>query len=258
MAEDTDKVPEPEPEVKEPVDIQPAPVAPEPKEIKAKEPEPEPQPEPKPAATTHEPDWRDKRIDVLTAKLREAQSRITEPPPPPTNQPLTEAEVERRADIRARQLAAVNQFNRDCNNAVEEGRAKFPETFDVRTAQLKRLADANDPQSVSQYNSMLVAALATGKAPEILHVLGGDLNEAMRVMNLPPTAQAIELAKLSMKGEEVLSAAPKPITPIGRKEPQNTEISPDDPTKADNLGIKEWMRRRNAQVEAREPRRGRA
>lgn len=100
------------------------------------------------------------------------------------------------------------------------------------------------------YNSFLMAALETGEAPKLIAALGANPDEAARVMALPPAKMAVELTRMSLKEPQEISQAPKPIRPIATTAGQNrSPINPDDPSRADQLDLKEWMRRREAQVQ---------
>jgi hypothetical protein len=207
------------------------------------------QPEAQPPAPS---DWRDKRIATLTRRLREMQERQGQPeakqseakPPLQMDQALI--------DQRAREIAAINDFNRRCDEAALSGRAQFGEAeFNGRIANLQKLSDPTDAASVQAYNSLLMAALEVGDPEKILFELGSDLNEAQRILGMTPTKMAVELTKRAAKMPTQVSAAPKPITPIGARTASHEPIEPDDPTKSDHLSTAEWMRRREAQLTSR-------
>ena len=203
-----------------------------------------PKPEPKPE------DWRDKRIAQLTAKLKDAQAKPKPEDKPKPEGGESEAEINARAEQLAAQRVALDSFNKACAEAAEKGRAEFPD-FQSRVNELSRLVDRNDPASVGAYNEFIVAALETGEAPKIIHALGGDLNEAARILSLPPIKRAVELTRLAAKTPAEISKTPKPITPVGSKGPAHTAIDPTDPERADGLSIDAWMARRNEQIKAR-------
>jgi hypothetical protein len=118
--------------------------------------------------------------------------------------------------------------------------------------ELRKLADPNDPISMATYNGFLAAALETGEAPKLIYALGSDLNEANRILSLPPLKMAVELTKLAAKPEQQISKASKPITPLNGRGVAHEAVDPTDPTRADALSTKAWMERRNAQLAARE------
>ena len=62
------------------------------------------------------------------------------------------------------------------------------------------------------------AAFETGSAPEVLHHLGQDTEEASRIAALPPLKMAVEVAKLagrlSAPKSTPISKAPAPVKPV--------------------------------------------
>lgn len=215
-------------------------------------------------------DWRDRRIGELTARTRELRAeleRIKGQAPangqaqapgqpqggfdqPPPNQWTIDAQIEQRAQM----LAANQEFNRRCNEVAEAGRRVYPD-FDLRVSKLVGLVDPNDPQGISSYNSFINAALETGEASKIIHALGGDLNEASRILSLNSVRQAVELTRLAARPMNELSGAPRPINPAATAaQAARSTTSPDDPG-SDNISTEEWMRRREEQINARNVRR---
>jgi hypothetical protein len=156
-----------------------------------------------------------------------------------------DAEVNRRAAA----IAAQNEFNRSCNETAAAGRQQFPD-FDTRVAELVKTIDQKDPSQVSAYNSFLAAAIETGEGPKLIHALGGDLNEASRIMALSPVKMAIELTKLAT-GATPMTRAPKPVTPVGSRGTSHEAIDASDPERSDKLDTATWMRRREAELAAK-------
>jgi hypothetical protein len=194
-------------------------------------------------------DWRDKRISQLTAKLREAEGKVAAAGQQ-QNPGETQAQFDARVREEAQRLSQVESFNAKCTEAVDTGRKEF-ENFDGRVAELKRLA--TDPDSSTAYTNLIAATLETGEAPKLIHLLGGDLNEAARIMNLSPVKMGIELAKLAAKEPEQMSEASKPIRALGSAA-LHTAIDPADPERSDRLTTAQFMERRNAQIEAQRKR----
>lgn len=233
------------------VETKPVEVVVEPVEIKPEaEAKPGALPE-KSVATLAKPvkDWRDDRIAVLTARLAEAKkAALPVEPKTPAAAGTSEEEINRRveaeAQTRAQVLAAQAAFNAEANGVVEKGRGEFTD-FDERVTELRKL---QDPTSQVAYENMIRAAIETGEGPKLIHALGGDLNEASRIMGLSPTKMAVELTKIAVGVPGKLSAVPKPITPVGGRTAPHTTIDPTDPTRADNLSTAEWMARRQAQL----------
>lgn len=237
-------------------------------------------PAPAPSEQTHtseqqppRTDWRDRRIGELTARTREMRAELErlraiagqgqqppngqQPPPnpPPYNGgPPNQVEIDRQIQERAAILAANQEFNRRCNEVAETGRRDYPD-FDTAVSKLVGLVDGNDPVGVANYNSFLTAAMETGEAPKILHALGGDLNEASRILSLNPVRMAVELTRMASRPVQEISRAPRPINPASTAaQAQRTSTSPDDPG-SDQMSTAEWMRRREEQIAARNVRR---
>jgi len=227
-----------------------------------------PQPEPAAAPRT---DWKDRRIGELTARTRElraelerlragqpAQNGAASQPRMPNGQygamPPDQGEINRQIEELANIKAANQEFNRRCNEVAEVGRRAYPD-FDLQVSRLVGLVDSNDPQGVQGYNAFLNAALETGEASKIIHALGGDLNEASRILSLNPVRMAVELTRMAEKPVRELSSAPRPLNPAATNgQAQRTSASPDDPG-SDNMSTAEWMRRREEQLQTRNTRR---
>ena len=231
--------------------------------------QPEPQPEP-PQVT----DWRDRRIGEQQQRLRERNARIAEleaqlsayagtaqqgyqpngaaPAPNYGSQPV--GDIQQRINEAAAQMAAAAEFTRRCNEVADSGR-KVYQNFDNRVQRLTGLVDSNDAQQVAQYNAFLTAAMETGQADKLIYELGGDLNEASRIMALSPVKMAVELTKMSTRPPTDASGAPRPLSPVASASQANrTTIAPDDAEGADALSTEEWMRRREEQVQGRRQR----
>lgn len=201
------------------------------------------EPEPKAVATS---DWRDRRIAKLTAQLREAQAGKT---PATTAAPAVGTpEFDTAVEVEAARRTTLAQFNSDCERVAAQGRKDFPD-FESRVGALAQLVDQADPRSVAGYADFISAAIETGEGAKVIHGLGADLNEAERILALPPIKMAIELAKLAAKADAPdLSRVPKPPTPVGNRGASHTSIDPRDKDRADHLSTAEWMARREAQI----------
>lgn len=199
-------------------------------------------------------DWRDDRIAKLAAdkaKLAAELAKFQKAPPGEAKEPpagLTEEEVDRRANERAQAIADRAAFNSACNEAAKAGRKDFPD-FDASVKALTTVVDRTDAAELARYDEFLASALETGEAPKIIYTLGRDPGEYLRIMELSPVKRAQELALLAGADAKQVSGLPKPITPLSGQKAGGSEISPDDPTKADKLSSAEWHKRRNAQLE---------
>lgn len=210
-------------------------------------------------------DWRDRRIGEQQQRIRELRAQLeqfqrttvpqTPGAPPPAQEihgqpPPSQAEIDRQINERAYALAQQQEFNRRCNEVADAGRTQYAD-FDVRVGKLVGLVDGNDPQAVANYNQFLSAALETGEASRLIHALGGDLDEASRILGLTPIRMAVELTKMASRPPSEMSNAPRPLNPIASQGVNNrATFGADDPS-SDNLSTEEWMRRRNEQIAAR-------
>jgi hypothetical protein len=176
-------------------------------------------------------------------------------PPAPSSIPSFTAEAIER---RAAELAAQHDFDRRCDEVAISGRTSFPD-FDTQVGNLVRLVDRADPASNAAYANFLTAAMETGAAPQLLHDLGQNLNEASRILAMKPVAMGVALAKLASSADTQspaastgsVSGAPRPLTPVGGRGSNKELIHPDDTSRADSLSTAEWMARRADQIRAR-------
>lgn len=201
--------------------------------------------------------WKAKKFDKTYAQLQEARKQLEEErkkhaaaaPDDPNAPRLTEEEVNRRAN----EIAAQADFTRRCNEVAAQARKNFGD-FDTKLNSFRQLVDANDPTEVSAYMTVLSAALETGDAGRLLYELGGDQNQAMKMLELAnsPVKLGIEMAKMAAKkSEPEPSDAPPPIKPVGGRTEPTGEIQPDDPARADKLSKKAWFERREKQIAAK-------
>lgn len=197
-----------------------------------------PEPEkPKPAT----PAWAQRRIDELTRKFHEEKRRAdalaagTQPQPDGQTATRTpETDVEKRAA----QLVAQREFDKQCNTAWEAGTTKYGADFDSALGTLRTMGVLR-PEVVE-------AALATDHAPDVLHYLGSNPDEADRILSLPPTRMAVELVKVAQTATKPkpVSAAPAPIKPVGGSRQVSEEPGDDDDDAT-------WMKKREAQIRKR-------
>jgi hypothetical protein len=129
-----------------------------------------------------------------------AQPGSTQPPSAPAT-PAPAARQDRVSPEELQRLvlqqSEINDFNRRCNTAVEEGR-KAHEDFDrVVIQDLTNRSPVYDPRAGKPIlpQPLVEAALETGAASEVLYALGKDPQNAERIMRLSPIRQAVEVAK---------------------------------------------------------------
>lgn len=219
------------------------------------------QPKPAPAApatpaVSKAPDWRDNEINRLRAMIEREKGKAPAAPATPATTgaiPTDPAQLDRLVAERAEALRAQQEFNIQCVSAAQAGREAYPD-FTARVNELgSRFVNPQDADSVARYNSFLRDTIeATGNNPsavaKVIYELAGDPNEAYRVMGLSAAARGAEIAKLANAQAAAVSAAPKPITPVGSHGVTHDAIRASDPERADKLSTAEWMARRNNEV----------
>jgi hypothetical protein len=190
------------------------------------------------------------RVAKLTARLREYEARgagAPRPIDPATGQQFTQDQINQMVNERAHLVASETAFNTRCNDAASRGASKYPD-WPVKLMGLTQLVDSTDQRSVQQYNLFLEAALETGDAEGIIYRLGGNLNEAAKLLGMSPIKMALEIGKMGEARGKEPSKAPKPIRPTGSNSPVSA-LKPDDPDA--EMSIEDWMKARNKQVSER-------
>lgn len=211
-----------------------------------------------PEATTEQPEqhneedqpkkepWFQKRIGELTrqkyetlreaeqarqeaAQLREQLARIQQGEQPEQRQPdvMTLAE----------QIAAQRLAERELVSATDR-------VWNAGTKELDGFEQSvNNLAMVGMDANFVRLAIEGEQAHKVLHYLGQEahLDEAARILRLPPVQQARELTKLELKlsqppAPKPVSKAPEPIKPIGTGNVSDSDLR-------DDLPIEEWMRR---------------
>lgn len=153
-----------------------------------------------------------------------------------TQQPQQpQVDVRTLAQQEAARMVAEQRFNESCNKVYSVGKSEFPD-FDQAVANL---------QMVGVNRDFLELTSASDAGAKILHHLGNDLDEAARILALPPVHMARELTRLEYKlaqppAPKPVSKAPEPIKPIGAGAATDNGLR-------DDLPMDEWLRRRNSQ-----------
>lgn len=123
---------------------------------------------------------------------------------------LSAADIDRLAMKRAGEIAAQRAFDDACNKAYAAGKSEFSD-FDTALQNLKMLGGAPV--------GLLEIATDLKDGHKVLYHLAKNPDEAERVFALPPTKQAVELARMETQlgkaPSRPISNAPAPITPIG-------------------------------------------
>src|SRR5215468_3316993 len=233
VAEEEPKPPEPTPP--------PPPPSPPPEPPPAKEAvESPPESTPAPAAEALSPELQ-KRIDRLTWEKYEAQRRQQEAEQRYLQEQRRQ-QAAQRGYQRAQQESATARFNEACNSLYAKGRQEFGETMDEAVRGLNAVGWGNRPDALAA-----LASLPDGH--RVYHALASNLDEAHRVLNLPPMEMAVALA--SMRSQQSsnghaeprtpISRAPAPISPIGGQ-----SRAPEKPL--DKLTMREFITRRDRET----------
>lgn len=220
------------------------------------------------------PKWAQDRINELTAKRHAAErqtetersARIaaetraqellsqigkpaTDPTAPATPPAMTETEIDRRATEKAQLIAQANEFNKACNAVVNTGKKEFT-NWDEAVKNLGLVGAIGkdvDP-------GFLETAIELENPAAILHHLGTNLEEAERLVKMPPKKMAMEMARIEAKLKApipapppaALSQAPAPVITVGgAAKPGAPEIH--DPT----ISMDDFNALRNKQIEDR-------
>jgi hypothetical protein len=197
--------PKPQPEPKPP----PAPPAPPAREVQAeREPEPD-QAEPVESKPEEEPSlppefqkrldratWEKyearRQADELAARLAEIQREQQRARTGGQADPVETAKEQLRAEARER------EFNAACNEVARKGNEEYGSEFGDAVRSLNAVGYGSRPDALAAIASM----------PDGHHVyrsLAADLDNAARVLSLPPMQMAMELARMSQR----VAAAPR-------------------------------------------------
>src|SRR5215475_9932196 len=172
--------------------------------------------------------------DEAMARLAEWQRRQQA-----QQQPSPDQQAEERAYQRMQQERLEADFNRDCNTLWQKGVDEYGDEM----AEAKRGLDAvgwgNRPDA-------LAALTALPDGHRVYRELASDLDNAARILSLPPMRMAVELARMSRgdapqntglvsretnrePSEDRRTRAPEPLRPVGgnsaRAERPLTEVS---------------------------------
>ena len=185
------------------------------------------------------------RIGQLTRQKRELEERLHAMEAPP--QQYYEApqgaggvdpkQIQMEIYRQAQELAKQNEWKNTTEKIWNEGLSKYGDW----APQLNNMAQILGGIPVT----LTEAAIESGSPHEVLYHLAKNPDEAARIALLPPTRQAVAVAKLAqnVSAPRKVTSAPPPISPkvqgIG-----SAPASLDDP----NISMEEWARLRNEQA----------
>jgi len=221
------------------------------------DPTPDPTPAPEPPKV---PAWQTRRIDEITKARREAErraeseaerARVAEErlallsatlkpgegesaaPAQQTYSPeaLQEA-IAAQAELIAEQKLTAQQFNSACNGIFDAGTKEFgAKEFPTVVGNLRQLV-TGDPKAEQRYSAMLEAVTTVDNGHRVIKALSDDLDEASRILDLPPVKMAVEIAKLGLKvnAPKPTSSAPPPPKPVRGSAAATTQQDPEKMT----------------------------
>jgi len=216
-------------------------------------------PPPKPTPVSPPPEWATRRIDDLTRARREAEegrdaatreverlraqlmTGAAQAPAPTVAAPraFTADDVQRQAV----EIAAEHAFQQELAGVNAKGVDAFPDWA-------QRLQQFSPLGGIAR--SAMEAMTELEDPHRVLYALAGDLNEAGRIMALPPARQAVALARFASKLPTppavvpAVSKAPAPVAPVvGGAARGDARV--DDPT----ISMEEFVRLRQQQTKRR-------
>lgn len=179
--------------------------------------------------------WYNKRIDTLTARLKEQErenaalkAQISPPSDPPA------PDIDSLVQQRAREYAAQQRIDEAANRTYNAGKTKYQD-FDLAVHGVRAAGEITQ--------QFVDAVTRLPNAEDVYYHLGKNPDAAAHLLSLDPVPMALELAQMSAKlgKPKPVSQAPAPTTPVGGStQPQGL---------SDDLPIDEWMRRREAELQ---------
>jgi hypothetical protein len=191
------------------------------------------------------------RIGQLTRQKRELEERLQQaeyyqqqqyaPQQQPAGEvPYDPRQIQLEVHRQAQELAKQQQWKDTTDKIWNDGLGKYGDW----APQLNNMAQilGGIPTTLTE------AAIETGNPQDVLYHLAKNPDEAARIAMLPPTRQAVAVAKLAqgLNAPKRVSSAPPPITP----KVQGIGAAPatlDDP----DISMEEWARLRNASTSRR-------
>jgi hypothetical protein len=186
--------------------------------------------------------WYDIRIRQLTARAKSAEEKLEAAAKAPKVEGGNEAPAaltQKDVEAKAAEIAATKEFNEACDKVWNTGKEEFGD-FGAKIENFKKLGGLPVP--------VIEAALETGVPHKVLHELGSNMDEAARILALPPLKMAVAIAKLGEKVSKAkpTSQAPDPITPTAGR----SRVSA-DAAEPEKMSLDQWMKWRDKQVSER-------
>lgn len=221
-------------------------------------------------------DAAERELALTRQTLAEAQALLTQQSTPAGDQtppvrreaPLSPQELERRVRAEAQSLSAQQDYNKRCNEVVFKGREAHQDFDKVVLGDLTQMSPVADERTGQPTlpQPLILAALETGIAPEVLYALGKNRNEADRIMSLAPVAQAVAVASFAQKVKSEADAAAaaaaaqenpgaddasvsRAPAPKRTPTPRGSATPAWDPADTEHFSMDEWMRNREKDVQ---------
>ena len=138
-------------------------------------------------------------------------------------------------DQKVAEVAAEQAFNTTCNAIYADGMENFPD-FQSRLEAFGKIGGLNP--------ALIEAAQELGNPAKVLHDLAGDLDEAARIMELPPIRMAAALAKLTAAASRASGKVSKAAAPITPLTPGAVKVNTDP----EKMSSTEWRAWREAEL----------
>ncbi len=174
-----------------------------------------------------------RRIDRLTREkyqLRAELDQSRQPKHPDDDHPLTNDDVETRAEARARELLEVRQFNDRCNEVFEKGTKVSKQFADSLKTLSEEIGGAFDAKG--KPTSAMSAILDADEPHKVVLYLADKPDLAAELAELSPSRQIRRIAQLEREmGDEAkpqTSNAPPPPKPVKTGGGSNSAPDPKD------------------------------
>lgn len=197
-----------------------------------------------PPAKTRQP-WHVKRLgkvvaerDDLKSKLEAAEAKLAAQGGEDGAKLFTEDEVRQRIETEASQKSRIRELDTRLDTMFETG-AKAHKDFVDR---VQGYVKAFGVETLQARQDFFEAVSELPNGADVIHALGGDLDQMGDILEMPPYKMGMALAQLSSelakpKGA-VVSKVPAPIVPLERTTVSELDIA--DP----RLPMDEYVRRR--------------
>lgn len=158
-----------------------------------------------------------RRADDLQAQMAEFQRQQAERARPPGTppDPFEQGRQQGRQEAQSRQLE--EQFARECNDLFAKGQQEYGEGMFAARDAMNAVGWGSRPDA-------LAALTQLDNGHQVYRRLAGNLDEAARILALPPMRMAMELTRMSNSMRTVSAAALAPAND-NSLEPVETEVS---------------------------------